>query len=267
MSLRLLYIGELVGKAGLFALKKTLPALRREYTPDAVIVNANGLTGGSGIGKLHALYLRKLSVDVVTTGAAAFFKKDILEVFPKSGWLLRPENYPPEVPGHGLRLLKLGDRRLAVLQLLGQSGFPRVHLANPFRLFDALWEELQAKADTVVVDFHANTTAEKAAFFHHVDGRAAAVIGSCGRTLTADARALPGGSLVITDAGRTGSLLSIGGMDVSTRLAEYLSGIPAWARDASDGLEVQGVLLDLPAKPGEGSIHTLRIACKEIFHG
>ncbi|HAP42604.1 MAG: hypothetical protein A2087_14645 [Spirochaetes bacterium GWD1_61_31] len=266
MSVNILYLAEIVGKGGIFAVKRLLPGLKAEFGAAAVIANANGATGGAGLGKAHALYLRKLGIDVVTTGEAAFFKKDILEVFPKSHWLLRPENYPTEVPGRGVRIVDLGGFRLAVMQLLGQSGFSRVHLANPFRLFDELYPRLKAACDAILVDFHAATTAEKNSFFQHVAGRAAAVIGSNARTQTADARILSPGTAVITDAGRCGSLCSVGGLDAGTRIAEYLSGIPSWAKDSSNQLEVQAVLITLEVDGRASAIRSLRLPCKEAFN-
>jgi metallophosphoesterase (TIGR00282 family) len=266
VNIRILYISEIVGKGGIFTVKKLLPELRSRFSPDVVIANADGATGGAGVGKAHAMYLRKLGLDVVTTGEAAFYKKDILELFPKSGWLLRPENYPPEVPGKGIRLLDIKGCRVAVMQLLGQSGFTRVHLDNPFRLFDEVYPHLRKDADLIVVDFHAATSAEKNAFFRHVDGRAALVVGSHMRTLTADAGILPGGTAKITDAGRTGSMLSIGGLDTAVRLQEYLSGIPAWAKDTGGMLEIQGVFAEVQADGKAVAIESFRIPCQESFN-
>lgn len=266
MNIRLVYIAEIVGKGGIFAVKKLLPALRSRYTPDIIVANADGATGGAGLGKAHALYLRKMGLDVLTTGEAAFFKKDILDVFPKSGWLLRPENYPPEVPGRGIRLLEVKGHKVAIMQLLGQSGFSRVHLDNPFRLFDDVYKPLSKDADLIVVDFHAATSAEKNAFFRHVDGRAALVVGSHSRTLTADAGILPGGTAKISDAGRSGSMYSVGGLDTAVRLKEYLSGIPAWAKDAAGRLEIQGVFAEMQPRGKAVSIESFRIPCEEIFN-
>lgn len=265
VALRILYIGEIIGRVGIFAVKTLLPILRQEYKPDLVVGCANGTTGGSGVGKAHAMYLHKLGINVLTTGEAAFFKKDIVEVFPKSPWLLRPLNYPDEVPGQGVRVAQTANGAVAIVQILGQAGFTRVHLDNPFRRIDDVMQRLRQTAPVVLVDFRAPTTAEKRAMIRHLDGRASAVVGSYGRALTADATVSAAGTASITDAGRTGSLVSVGGMDAPTRIREYLSGVPVWAKDAVTAPELQGCLIECDTAGRASSIRTLRVPCKEEF--
>ncbi len=266
MSIRALYIGEIVGKAGVFAVKTMLPSLRASYKPDLVIANASGATGGSGVGKAHALYLRKLGIDILTTGEAAFYKKDIVDVFPRSPWLLRPLNHPPGVPGSGLRIHQTSKGPVAVAQLLGQSGFGRIHLDNPFHALDALLDELSPRKLPLLLDFRAGTTAEKNAMFHYADGRVAAVIGSHSRTLTADSCIGPGGTAYITDAGMTGAMLSVAGMDAHSKIGEYISGIPSWGKEAIKEAEFQGCLVELGDDGKARSIEALRFPCREEFH-
>ncbi len=261
-----MYIGEIVGRVGVFAVKKLLPALKKELVPDIVVANADGVTGGSGVGKMHAMYLRKMGIDVLCTGEGAFYKKDILDIFPTSSWLLRPLNYPSGVPGRGVKVLRIGETSVAIVAMLGQSGFSRVHLDNPFLMLDELLPRLKRDASCIIIDFHAGTTAEKNAFALHADGKVSAVIGSHVRTLTADARILPKGTAFITDAGRTGSMVSVGGLDAQTRIQEYLSGIPVWAKDAVGSPELQGIFLELRPDGSAESIKTLRLACKEAFN-
>lgn len=266
VSLNILYIGEVVGRAGIFALKKLLPGLKAELRPDLTIACANGTTGGAGLGKAHSVYLRKLGLDALTLGEAAFWKKDIVEAFPKQPWMLRPANHPPGVPGRGWRVFQTPHGRVALIQLLGQAGFGRTHLDNPFQAVDELVPRLAAESDAVVLEFRAATTAEKIAMARHADGRVSAVFGSYGRAITADARISPAGTAAITDAGRTGSILSVGGMDPETRIGEYLSGVPAWAHDAVDGIELQGCAVELADDGKANSIRPFRLSCKEVFH-
>jgi len=204
-------------------------------------------------------------VDILTTGERAFYKKDIVELFPKASWLLRPANYPYGVPGHGWKIFAAGEKRIAVIQLLGQSGFTRTHLANPFLLMDDLLPRLRQEASVVFVEFHAATTAEKIALTAHLDGRVTAVIGSHTRVPTADCRISAKGTAAMTDAGRTGTFLSVGGMDPETRIREFLTGIPEWARDGGQALELQGCLVEAGDDGKALSIEPVRKACEEVM--
>ncbi len=278
MGTRILYVGEVVGRAGIFALKKMLPALKRDLRVDFTIACADGVTGGAGVGKAHSVYLRKLGVEAATTGECAFYKKDIVEQFPKAPWMLRPANYPQGVPGRGYRIYRASEpsdggkpQAVAVIQLLGQSGFTRVHLANPFLVLGDILERIKRDLrdeprKAIVLDFHAATTAEKRTMFAWADGLVSAAIGSHCRTLTADAAVSPKGTATITDAGRTGSLMSVGGMDTATRIREYVTGVPEWAKDAVDGLELQGVLVETDDEGRAVSVETIRKRCEEVFH-
>lgn len=265
MSVKILYIAEIVGKTGVFVVKNLLPGLRRDLKPDLVVACADGATGGAGVGRAHAAYLRKLGADILTTGERGFYKKDIVELFPKASWLLRPANYPYGVPGHGWKVFASGDKKIAVLQLLGQAGFPRTHLANPFLLADDLIPRLKQETPVVIVEFHAATTAEKITMAAHLDGRVTAVIGAHSRVPTADSRVSAKGTASITDAGRTGAFLSVGGMDPAGRVREYLSGIPEWTRDGGGALELQGCLVEADESGKALSMELLRVPCKEVM--
>ncbi len=245
MSTRILYVGEIVGKAGVFTVKKLLSTVRREFGADFVIGNADSATGGAGLGRQHAVWLRKIGVEAITLGECTYFKRDIVEHLPQASYLLRPANYPHGNPGRGWRVFSTPKGPVAVIVLLGQAGFPRVHLANPFHAINDIAKRAREETPRIILDFHAATTAEKETMAYHADGLISAMIGSHAKTLTADARILKGGTAAITDAGRTGSLLSVGGQDPETRVREYLTGIPAWAKDGTAGLELQGCVVDI----------------------
>lgn len=258
MALRILYIGEIVGKAGVFTVKRLLPALRKELEVDFVVGNADSATGGAGLGRQHAVWLRKLGIEVITLGECSYYKRDIVEHLPQAPYLLRPANYPHTNPGRGWKVYQTPKGPLAVISLLGQAGFTRVHLANPFHAVIDIAKRAREETPRVLLDFHAATTAEKETMAYHVDGLVGAMIGSHAKTLTADARILRGGTAAITDAGRTGSLLSVGGHDPATRVKEYLTGIPAWTKDGTAGLELQGCLVELGDDGRAVSIEALR---------
>jgi 2',3'-cyclic-nucleotide 2'-phosphodiesterase len=264
VSIRILYVAEIVGKAGVFTVKKLLPAAVRELRADFVIGNADSATGGAGLGRQHAVYLRKLGLEAITTGECAYYKRDIVEHMPKAPYLLRPANYPYGNPGRGYKVFNCSKGKVAVVQLLGQAGFSRVHLANPYQAIADLARKLREETPIIILDFHAATTAEKLTMSYHASGLVSAVIGSHTKALTSDAR-VARGTAYITDAGRTGSLLSVGGHDPATRIGEYLTGISAWAKDGSAGLELQGCLVEVGDDGRAVSIESLRIPCAEVL--
>ena len=258
--MKVLYIAEIVGKAGIYALKKCLPELKKEKKFDFIITCADGATGGTGLGRNHAAYIRKLGVDVITTGECCFFKKDLTENLGKLPYVLRPYNLNIEAPGVGSRVYRFdGNKKIAVLVLLGQSGFNRLHSNNPFSALPALLERFRLETPFVFIDFHAQATAEKQTFFAMADGLCSAVIGSHTRVQTADERILSGGTAVITDAGRTGSIESVGGNDRESRIKEYISGIPDWTIDAWEKPELQGVFTEIAEDGKAISIERIRL--------
>ncbi|MDR2500754.1 MAG: YmdB family metallophosphoesterase [Treponema sp.] len=262
--MRVLYIAEIVGKAGIHAVKKGLATLKAQYQASFVIACADGATGGNGLGRGHGAYLRKLGVDAITTGECCFYKKDLTENLEKIPYVLRPENLNPQAPGRGCRTFKAGNEKIALGVLLGQSGFSRLHGENPYARLSALLERLRRESPYVIIDFHAEATAEKLTLFAAADGRCSAMIGSHKRVQTADERILPQGTAVITDAGRTGSVNSVGGCDIALRIREYLTGIPEWTREAWEQPEVQGVALDLNPDGTAASIRRIRHPVPEM---
>ncbi|MDR0302446.1 MAG: YmdB family metallophosphoesterase [Treponema sp.] len=258
--MRIFYAAELVGKAGVYAFKKALHEIKSRYPYDFLIACADGATGGNGLGRSHAAYIHKLGANVITLGECCFYKKDLAEDMEKTPYVLRPENISIEAPGIGARVYKTENEKIAVAVLLGQNGFNRLHSNSPFTALPSLLERLKKQTPYVIVDFHAQATAEKKTLFYAADGNCSAVIGSHTKVQTADETILPGGTAVITDAGRTGSIQSVGGCEINSRIKEYLTGIPDWTREAWDQPELQGVYLDI-GKDGKAlSIERVRIA-------
>jgi metallophosphoesterase (TIGR00282 family) len=257
--MRVLYIAEIVGKAGVYAFKKALPELRNRYPWDFLIACADGATGGGGLGRNHAAYLHKLGANALTTGECCFYKKDLTENLEKMPYVLRPDNLNPGAPGSGSRVFKAGGEKIAVAVMIGQIGFNRLHGNSPFVHLPALLERLRRETPYVIVDFHAQASAEKKTLFFAADGHCSAVIGSHTRVQTTDERVLPGGAAVISDAGRTGSVESAGGCDTASRIQEYLSGIPDWTKDAWAQPAAQGVYIEIGANGKARSIERVRI--------
>ena len=258
--MKILYIAEIVGKAGVYALKKCLPELKRQKNPDFIIACADGATGGNGLGRNHAAYLRKLGINVLTLGECSFYKKDLTENIGKLTHVLRPNNLNIEAPGTGSRIYKLENKKIAVAVLMGQYGFTQIFSNSPFSGLPALLERLRQETPYVIIDFHAQATAEKQTFFAMANGGCSAVIGSHTRVQTTDERILSGGTAVITDAGRTGSAESVGGNNREARIKEYLSGIPDWTREAWEKPELQGVFIEIAENGKALSIERIRVA-------
>ncbi|MDR1107894.1 MAG: YmdB family metallophosphoesterase [Spirochaetaceae bacterium] len=262
--MKILYAAEIVGKAGVYAFKKGLAHFKQQNAVDFVIACGDGVTGGNGLGRNHAAYLHKLGADVLTTGECCFYKKDLVENIEHIPYVLRPFNLNPGAPGIGSRIFKAGKEKIAVAVLLGQNGFGKLHGDNPFYALPALLERLRRETPLVIVDFHAGATAEKRTLFAIAAGHCSAVIGSHCRVQTADEGILPGGTAVITDAGRTGSLDSVGGTDSAERITEYLTGIPDWTRDAWERPEFQGALIEVDQDGKALSIQRIRHALPEF---
>ena len=148
--------------------------------------------------------------------------------------------------------------------LLGQSGFTRVHLSNPFSFLPEIVSRVWEQTKTIILDFHAATTAEKYSMFHHADGMVSAVIGTHTKVMTADETIMRGGTGVICDVGRTGSLHSVGGLDPQIEIEKFLTQIPERSRDAWKSLELQAVLLDIDAEGKTEHIERMRVPCTEV---
>ncbi|MDR0408889.1 MAG: YmdB family metallophosphoesterase [Spirochaetaceae bacterium] len=261
--MKILYVAELVGKAGIFCFKKTVSALREKLAIDFVIAGCDGASNGSGLGYSQAMYLRKLGADVLTMGDCSFYKKDLTERFDKTPFTLRPANLPRGAVGNGCGFYRAGNQKIAVAPLMGQFGFSRVHAENPIAFLDGLLEKLRKETPFIILDFHAVTSAEKRILFNIADGRVSAVIGSHTRVQTADEEILPGGTAVITDAGRSGSFYSVGGTEIKSRIKEYVSGIPDWTKEAWDMCELQGVIIELDERGKALSIERVRVPVAE----
>ena len=231
METRILYVAEIIGKAGIQCVKTLLQELVNRYKCDFVFGCADAATNGTGLGKQHAGYLHKLGLSVITGGDMSFYKKDMVESLNTTSYVLRPLNFPKDSPGKSCKICTAKNgKRVAVISILGYSGFSRIHADNPF--ITGIDSVMAAKKETplVLIDFHAATTAEKKAFGFYLDGKVSAIIGSHGRIQTADEIVLSNGTAYITDAGRTGCQNSVGGTAPSVAITEYLSGIPDWTR-------------------------------------
>lgn len=263
---RILFIGEIVGKAGVFCIKKLLPQLKKERNVHFIIANGDGTTGGYGLGRNHSVYLHKLGIDVITSGECIYYKKDMVPHIARSPYILRPANYPNGNPGYGWRQYTSGSWKINVVNILGINGNKHVVLKNPFFFIQDLIEKVSERSNIIVVDFHAATTAEKHAMDNLLAGKVSALIGTHARVLTADETILPSGTAVITDAGRTGSIYSVGGLEPSVEIRKYLTQIPEYSKDCWDRPALQGVIIDVDHTGTAVYVERLHIEVEDDAH-
>jgi metallophosphoesterase (TIGR00282 family) len=226
--MRLLFIGDVVGRSGRTIVNAQLPILRDKWKLDFVIVNGENAAGGFGITEAICQELIDAGADAVTLGNHSFDQREALIYIERQPRLIRPANYPAGTPGRGANLIEAKDgRKVLVVNMMGRIFMDA--LDDPFMRIDQELAAcpLVAGSDAAVVDFHAEATSEKQAFGLHVDGRASLVVGTHTHTPSADHRILPGGTGFISDAGMSGDYDSVIGMDKEEPLRRFTRRIPA----------------------------------------
>jgi 2',3'-cyclic-nucleotide 2'-phosphodiesterase len=256
--MRLLYLGDIVGRPGRRAVVRTVASRIGRGDVDFVIANCENAAGGTGVDPGTARELLAAGVDVLTSGNHVWAKREIIDYLRDSDVLLRPANFAPSCPGFGysVRPSRAGVA-VGVVNLIG-----RVFMGTydcPFRAADAAIESLAARAEVILVDMHAEATSEKAAMGWHLDGRVSAVVGSHTHVQTSDERVLPGGTAYITDAGMCGPRDSVIGVRREQVLERFLTQMPNRFEVAAGPVWVQGVLIDVDEASGRArSIERVR---------
>lgn len=234
--MKLLYCGDVVGRAGRRAICDRVPQLRRHLELDFVVVNGENAAHGFGITPEICREFYQSGVDVVTTGNHAWDRREILEYIDREERLLRPLNYPPGAPGLGANVYAAnGGRRVMVLQVMGRLFMDP--LDDPFAAAEQalLNHRLGSSVDCIVADVHAEATSEKMALGHTLDGRVSLVAGTHSHVPTADAHILRGGTAYITDIGMCGDYDSVIGMEKTTAIARFVSKLPTGRLEPAEG--------------------------------
>ncbi len=250
--MRILFLGDIVGKAGRQAVRALLPRLIDREQLALVIANCENVAGGIGVDPKSAVELFDAGVNVLTSGNHVWRQKEIVEFIERDRRLLRPANFPPMVPGRGWTVCEAADgTRVAVVNLIGRVFMDSVDC--PFRTAEALWPEVRARTPIVVVDMHGEATSEKGAMGWFLAGKASAVLGSHTHVQTADERVLPGGTAYVTDVGMCGPSESVIGVKKDLVIQRFITRMPVKFEVASGPVIVQGAFIDIDAQSGRAS--------------
>ena len=241
--MRVLAVGDLVGESGVRKLKEILPKLRQEAKIDFVIVNAENSAGGMGITTAIFNDLKRLNINAITMGNHTWGKKDIF-TFIDDDLINRPANYSRGVVGKGYHIYNKNGKNICVVNLIGRTDMG-VQSDNPFSKMEDILNEVKGKADIIIVDFHAEATAEKIAMKHFLDGKVTAIFGTHTHVQTADEEVTAKGTAYITDIGMTGPKNSVIGMDVDASVKRFVTSLPERYKLAEGNCILNGCIIEI----------------------
>jgi hypothetical protein len=258
--LKVLFIGDIVGKAGRHILNTYLPELKKEHNFEFIIANAENAAGGFGLTPKIAHQLFSMGIDVLTTGNHVFSKKEIFQILDEEPHILRPINYPVGVPGRGSILLNRENG--LTLGVINTSG--RVFLSNldcPFRVTKNEAAALRKYTKNIIVDMHSEATSEKVALGYYLDGKVSAIIGTHTHVQTADEKILPEGTAYITDVGMTGPVNSVIGVKKDIAIKRFLTQMHIRLEVAGGQGHFCGVIIHIDQEKGTAN-HIERLQVK-----
>jgi metallophosphoesterase (TIGR00282 family) len=252
-SIKILFIGDVIGVPGLNIVKLVLPGIIEKEKIDFVIANGENMSDGMGVLKRDADELLRLPINVLTGGNHTLDKIQSHKFIAESKNILRPLNYPKGVYGTGLGIYNVADKnvKIAVVNLIGRVFMKP--LDCPFRAFDRIYEKIKEETNIVFVDFHAEATSEKIAFGWYADGRASVVVGTHTHVQTADSRVLPNGTAYITDVGMTGPYESVIGMKKEASIKRYIMGTPHKHEVAEGDVKFAAIVADVDTENGKAN--------------
>lgn len=248
--MRILAIGDVVGRPGRYILSEILRDLKEELKVDFTIANGENAAGGFGITKNIAGKMRSYGVNCITSGNHLWDKKEIAEFLDEIDYLLRPANYPSINPGKGRAIFNLENgSKIAVVNLQGRVFMKPIDC--PFRIGEEIIEELLKETNIIIVDFHAETTAEKKAFSWLMDGKASLIFGTHTHVQTADETILPNGTAYITDLGMTGAFDSVIGVKKQASINYFLKQTPQRFDSAKKDKRLNAILVEIEDETGK----------------
>ncbi|MCT4554379.1 MAG: TIGR00282 family metallophosphoesterase [Pelagimonas sp.] len=252
--MKILFLGDVVGRAGRAAVTERLPKLREDWRLDFVVVNGENASNGMGLSGEHAKLLLEAGADVVTLGDHAFDQKDMLTFIEGEKRIIRPINFAKQAPGRGAALFEdRRGRKVLVAQILGQVFMKRA-FDDPFSAADDTLRRLAGQAQAVLIDFHCEATSEKMGMGHFCDGRASLVVGTHTHVPTGDAQILPGGTAFLSDAGMCGDYNSVIGMEKAEPLRRFVTGMSKTRFQPAKGeATLSGVYVETDDRTGKAT--------------
>jgi hypothetical protein len=262
--MRILFIGDIVGRPGRELIRQGLGGLADHHGIDLVIANVENAAAGFGITREIGDQLLEWGVDVMTSGNHIWDKKEALDYIGAESRLLRPANYPAGAPGNGSYLARSRDgQTVGVINVMGRVFMPLVD--DPFAVALQEIDALQSRARLIFVDFHGEATSEKIAMGWHLDGKVTAVVGTHTHVQTADERILPKGTAYLTDVGMTGPHDSIIGVEIDAALGKFRTGLPARFDTATGNPRLNAVIIEADGHTGRATdIERLSYSMEEL---
>lgn len=243
----ILVIGDIVGTSGCEHLRAVLPDLKKEYAADMVIVNGENSAEGNGVMPQSVRHIMDSGADVVTTGNHVLRRRQIYDTLDEKAGMIRPANYHEQAPGAGMFLFDHPRFRVCVVNLQGRVFMESID--SPFDCIDRILETVDTP--NIIVDFHAEATAEKECMGFYLDGRVSAVLGTHTHVPTADARILAGGTAYITDLGMCGSVNSVLGVKTELAVERMRTGLPIRFETETEDVKLSGVALHINERTGK----------------
>ncbi len=249
MNINILFIGDIVGQPGLNIVQTFLPGLKSKYRADLIIANGENAAEGKGCTEKEGTILFNLGVDVITGGNHTWDKHQSQEYLRTNPRALRPQNYPKGTYGKGLYIAETQKGKAAVLNLQGRAFMPAIDC--PFRTADWVLKKIKGETNVVIIDFHAEATAEKLALMKYLDGKVSLIVGTHTHIQTADERITPAGTAYITDVGMTGPYDSVIGMKSDAAINRFLYQTPQKYQTATESVHLCGIFAQVDSESGK----------------
>lgn len=248
---KILFFGDIFGRPGREAVKKILPELKKQYSPNLIIANAENLAHGKGVTRLTIAEMQEVGIDIFTSGNHIFHREDAPEVVSDSSLsIIRPLNYPDGVPGKGFKIIEINGAKILIFNLLGRV-FMYENTEDPFLAAQKILAD-NKDVRISILDFHAEATSEKVALMHYLDGKISAILGTHTHIPTADWKITKGGTAYVSDIGMCGPADSVIGFDKEPIIKRYLTQIPQKKIISENGeAEVNAIYLEIDENSGK----------------